>query len=215
MGIRPVILLCSAALLSAAPHVSEKTVVVSVQVPVQVIQDGRPLRGLTKDRFELYDGRKPQAIDGFEVIDLVSGDAPAAAAEIPPGARRHFLLLFDLSFSDASSTVAAQRAARDAILSRLHPSDLVAVGYYSANRGPKLVLGFTPDRDQARIAIDTLGMTETDALSRDPLGITIRDPNQIGVYEALTFPQDLNTKPQRTLAPTGESVHTRSQSTLV
>src|SRR6185503_17395866 len=191
-----------AAAFSASPPVSEKTVVVSVQVPVQVVQDGKPVRGLTRDRFELYDGRKLQTIDGFEVVDLVSGDPLGATAPVPAAGRRHFLLLFDLSFSDSSSTVASQRAARDAILSRLHPTDLVAVGYYSANRGPKLVLGFTPDRDQARIAIDTLGLTESDALSKDPLGITIRDPNQIGVYEALVMPDNLTTKPMRSFDTT-------------
>jgi VWFA-related protein len=195
-------MLCVTAAFSAPPRVSEKTVVVSVQVPVQVVQDGKPVRGLTQDRFELYDGRELQRIDGFEVVDLVSGDPLAAASEVPAAARRYFLILFDLSFSDSSSTVAAQRAARDAILSRLHPTDLVAVGYYSANRGPKLALGFTSDRNQARIAIQTLGLTENDALSKDPLGITIRDPNQIGVYEALTQPEDLVLKPQRTFDTT-------------
>ena len=44
--------------------------VVSVEIPVNVIRNGAPVRGLTKDDFELLDGRKKQQITGFEVVDL-------------------------------------------------------------------------------------------------------------------------------------------------
>src|SRR5262245_30347038 len=74
------------------------TEVVVVEVPVQVVKDGEPVRGLTANDFEVFDGRKKVPITGFEVLDLATTPSSAAAAQIPVSARRHFLMLFDLSF---------------------------------------------------------------------------------------------------------------------
>src|SRR5262245_57434760 len=84
----------------------ESTQVVVVEVPVQVTRDGEPVRGLTAADFELYDGRQKQTLTGFEAVDLATlgGDA-LATAELPASARRHFLILFDLTFSDAKALV--------------------------------------------------------------------------------------------------------------
>ena len=41
-----------------------------VEVPVQVVKDGEPVRGLTAADFEVYDGRKKLPVTGFEVLDL-------------------------------------------------------------------------------------------------------------------------------------------------
>ncbi len=59
---------------------SESTQVVVVEVPVQVIKDGEPVRGMTAKDFEVYDGRRKVPITGFDVLDLA---APAAAAGAP------------------------------------------------------------------------------------------------------------------------------------
>ncbi|HEY0781825.1 MAG TPA: hypothetical protein VGE98_05160, partial [Thermoanaerobaculia bacterium] len=84
------------------PRFSEVTDVVSIEVPVQVVKDGEPVRGLTAADFAVYEGRKQQSIVGFEVLD--SNAAPAGAhvrpGAVPAAARRYFLLLFDLSFSE-------------------------------------------------------------------------------------------------------------------
>src|SRR6185295_8004355 len=106
---------------------SETTSTVVVEVPVQVVRDGEPVRGLTQADFEVYDGRRKQSITGFEVIDLVQPagqQAQPAAPSLSPAARRHFLLLLDLAFSDPKSVVAARRAAAG-IVDKLHPADLV------------------------------------------------------------------------------------------
>jgi VWFA-related protein len=127
---------------------SGTTDVTVVEVPVQVVKDGEPVRGLTAADFEVFDGRKKVPITGFEVLDLSATQASAAqAAQIPISARRHFLMLFDLSFSEPSALSKARRAAADVVTS-LHPADLVAVATYSQLQGPQLVLGFTPDRQQ-------------------------------------------------------------------
>ncbi len=146
---------------------SETTEVVAVDVPVQVVRDGEPVRGLTAADFEVYDGRKRLPLTGFEVLDLRAGQGQAAAA-IPPSLRRHFLFLFDLSFSEPKSIVRARGMVRG-MLPSLHPADLVAVATYSTAGGPKLVLGFTSDRRQVLKAIDTLGLPELVDRNRDPL----------------------------------------------
>src|SRR5258706_5301199 len=155
------------------------TEVVVVEVPVQVVKDGEPVRGLTAKDFELYDGRKKVPVTGFEVLDLaapVAAGSPAAAAaqQVPVSARRHFLMLFDLSNSEPKSIVTAPRAALG-VVDGLHPTDLVAVATYSALQGPQLVIGFTPDRKQIATAIDTLGVPKLVDRSPDPLRLVLTD----------------------------------------
>ncbi len=153
------------------------TSVVVIEIPVNVLDDGRPVRGLTADNFEILDGRKKLPIVGFDVIDL-SVDAPApvtSPAAVPASGRRHFLLLFDLSFSDPAAVVKAREAARDLVLKGLHPSDVVAVGTYSSAVGARLVLSFTADRGQIDYALDTLGLIRPNQAVRDPLGVVLAD----------------------------------------
>lgn len=152
----------------------ESTQVVVVEVPVQVIRDGEPVRGLTAADFEIFDGREKQALTGFEVVDLaeLGGDA-LATAELPVSARRHFLILFDLTFSDAKALVQARGAALD-MVDGLHPTDLVAVGTWSVRQGPRLVLGFTADRRQIEAAVQTLGIPDLlDSKPPDPLRLAL------------------------------------------
>ncbi len=146
---------------------SETTEVVAVEVPVQVVRDGEPVRGLAAADFEVYEGRQRLPLTGFEVLDLRAGQGQAVAA-IPPSLRRHFLFLFDLSFSEPKSIVRAREMVRR-MLPSLHPSDLVAVATYSSAGGPKLALGFTSDRRQVLKAIDTLGLPELVDRNPDPL----------------------------------------------
>jgi VWFA-related protein len=151
---------------------TETTEVIAVEVPVQVVLDGKPVRGLTAANFIVYQDKKKEPVTGFETVDLYTIPEDKAA-EVPAPARRHFLLLFDLSFSEPRSVVKARDAATG-LLDELHASDLVAVATYTASRGPELVLGFTPDRAQASAAIDTLGLPElVDRTQTDPLRIVV------------------------------------------
>lgn len=161
--------------------------VVAVEVPVNVVdRDGKPVRGLTADDFEVLDAGQRQKVTGFEVVDLrtrtaadgVGGMGAGAALPDPeevPGARRHFLLLFDFSFSSPTATLKARMAARDFLLTALHPSDLAAVATYSVEHGPQLVVTFTPDRAQLARAIDTLGMRRG-GFKQDPLRFMVEPP---------------------------------------
>ena len=49
---------------------TDTTSVVVVEIPVQVLDKGRPVRGLTADNFEVIDGRRSRPLIGFDVIDL-------------------------------------------------------------------------------------------------------------------------------------------------
>ena len=151
---------------------SETTEVVAVEVPVQVVgKDGEPVRGLTADDFEVFEGRRKMPITGFEVVDLELPATAARASAVPSAARRHFLLLFDLSFSEPRSIVKAREAARNLVLG-LHSSDLISVASYHASTGPTLVLGFTSDRRQVDTALDQVGMDT--GKPNDPLRLVLR-----------------------------------------
>src|SRR5207253_4635301 len=130
------------------PAFAGATQVLSVEVPVQVVRDGEPVRGLQAGDFEVWEGRRKLPVTGFEMLDLAAVSSPAGrTAGVPAAARRHFLLLFDLTFSAPKSVLRARQAAAG-LVSQLQPTDLVAVATYSAVRGPQLVLGYTADRRQ-------------------------------------------------------------------
>jgi VWFA-related protein len=152
---------------------SESTQVNVVQVPVQVVRNGEPVAGLTAADFEVYDGRRKQHLTGFEVLDLAARQGPGVAS-IPPALRRHFLFLFDLSFSEPKSLIKAREMVRN-MLPSLHPSDLLAVATYSSANGPRLVLGFTSDRRQVEKAVDTLGLPQLLDRNPDPLSVTVAE----------------------------------------
>jgi len=159
--------------------------VVVVEIPVTVTRDGAPVRGLTAANFEVLDGRKKQEIIGFEVVDLGVPTAAERAGHrepLPTAGRRHFLFLFDLSFSDPTAIVRAREAAREVLFDGLHPEDLAAVATYSTLKGPNLVLGFTPDRAQLAMAMETLGVPDLARGRRDPLGLVFAElqPSFVG-----------------------------------
>ena len=152
----------------------ERTDVVAVEIPVQVIRDGQPVRGLTQADFQVWDGKTRQEITGFEIVDLSAPASSPTAPPVQPGrmGRRHFLMLFDLANSEPKAIVKAREAAKK-VVKALHRSDLVAVATYSPTEGTALVLGFTSDRRQAEIALETLGVPDLLERSGDPLDLVI------------------------------------------
>ncbi len=201
--------LVAAAQPSAAPaQVYEGTAnVVEVQVPVNVTtRNGEPVRGLTADDFTVLDRGKPQKLTGFQVVDLetlrpteAQTRSEQVADLVPAVARRHFFLLFDLTFASPAAVVKARRAAEDFVLNELHPTDLAAVATFSMDVGPRLIVTFTPDRAQLARAIDTLGaprLTESRS-GVDPLRFMIVDPEKATMSS--TFNQE--TGPQNSLRP--------------
>lgn len=171
---------------------SDVTDVVVIEVPVHVSKSGEPVRGLGKGNFELSVGRKKQKLLSFEEIDLSTLTAVPALGSpemLPVVARRHFLLLFDLSFAVPSGVVRSQVAARKLVLDALHPTDLVGVATYIESVGAEVVLGFTSDRRQIDLALATLGGISPGERIRDPLGIVLADHRKI--MESGGFEYDL------------------------
>lgn len=134
---------------------TDTTTVVAVEVPVRVVADGKSVRGLTAESFELYDGDRRVAPTGFEVIDLEAVGG-AGLREVPAAARRHFLLLFDLSFSRAKALERSVAGARQ-LLAGLHGTDRVAVGVFGLASGVRLIVNFTSDRGQIAQVLDVIG----------------------------------------------------------
>jgi VWFA-related protein len=135
-------------------------------------KDGRTVSGLTAQDFEIEEGGKSVAVQGFQAI---TGDADlqlpegAGAAVTALSSRRQFVFLFDLGLSSARNVERARAAARDFLDRYVQPRDLVSV--VSAHpTGFKTLIGLTSDRFQIRQAIDALGRGDM-ARSRDPLGL--------------------------------------------
>jgi VWFA-related protein len=171
---RKMLVLLSAAvtLTLHAQKIGETVVVQVVEVPVTVVgSDGKPVRGLTKNDFELYDEGKRIPIDYFEMVDMKALAAGKTAAAPPPAvATRNFLLLFDLMNSAPGTIRRAGQAAKEFVVSQLGPRDLAAVATMTAEEGLKVVTSFTPDRKMLTAAIDTLG---------DPRYFKVADPLMI------------------------------------
>ncbi|HVG06772.1 MAG TPA: VWA domain-containing protein [Thermoanaerobaculia bacterium] len=172
-----ILLLAALCTPAGAQTFSEATDVVVVEVPVQVIgSDGKPVRGLTADNFEVYEGRKKQSLVGFEALDLASRPAADGKGAAPPpvAARRHFLMMFDFTFSSPKGLMQARDAART-LVEQLHPSDLVSVASYTADKGTEVLLQFTGDRGQILAGIDRLGLHafRNEDRTPDPLGLIV------------------------------------------
>lgn len=204
-----------------------ETQVVAIEVPVQVLVDGEPVRGLTAEDFRIYEEGEPRPLTGFEVVDLAvtteppgpgtaaaSASAPEAAPAfaVPPAGRRHFLLFFDLAFTEAGNLSRGLESARSLVREGLHPSDLVGVAFYTSRQGVALALQFTPDRPHVERVLDAFellldGKRELPpevvadlaaARRSDPLGLTARslgaalvEVGQAAGYQTSDFAEQL------------------------
>lgn len=162
--------------------VREEARVVVVEVPVNVVdKDGKPVEGLKAEDFEVFDDGKPQTITGFEVLDQRRALPAPEPGEPPlnPAASRHFLILFDLSFASVQGVVRARHSARDFVVTRMKELDTAAIATYSVETGFRLIVGFTGDRTQLAVAVDTLGLPNLVQRNPDPLALLVTQPNQV------------------------------------
>ncbi len=164
--------------------VTESAAVTIVEIPVNVVgKDGKPVHGLKASDFELSDEGKKVELAGFEVIDVsrstpASGVAKDPFTELPPpAARRHWLLVFDLSYSTPTGLLRARAGAHDFIQKQLAPQDLASVATLSSQKGWKLLVNFTADRKQLERAVDTLGFVKTGVRTNDPLAFAFEQPS--------------------------------------
>jgi VWFA-related protein len=142
----------------AADRLTETTQVTLVEIPVQVVRDGEPVRGLKASDFEIVEGRQQRPITGFDMVDLGAPENRLLSADIPAAAKRHFLLLFDLANSTPKTIARSRAAVMASLLKTLTPSDLTAVAVYSPSTGLRLIQGFTSDLRQIAKAVLDLGL---------------------------------------------------------
>jgi len=143
------------------------------QIQVNVLdRDGKPIRGLTKEDFEIKLDGQFQTIETVEEIDLeaVVAGADARGEAISEQARRLFVFLFDLQYSNKQGVLNGIKAANDFVQAQMLPTDLASVFTYTQLRGVSMVTNFTNDQDHLLRAINTLGLDDTKNLNRGPSG---------------------------------------------
>jgi VWFA-related protein len=147
------------------------TDVTLVLLPIFVADgDGRAMRGLSREDFELYEDGKRAEVVSFRYVDTTSDDEQEAIRQAS-AARRRFLLLFDKSFTEAGGLNRAQRAAAQFVRTSLAPSDLAAVATFDVDKGIRIVANFTEDRALLSHAVATLGATNLTRIT-DPLALS-------------------------------------------
>ena len=152
----------------AFAQVRETVNVHVVEVPVNVVDAaGNPIRGLKAENFEILDGEKKRAVTAFDTIDFASAESVSAVSPLNPAARRTFLLLFDLSYSQPNSLERARAAARKFVKEIVQRRDLVAVATIDVDHGFRLLTAFTTDRALTAAAVD------------EPFSFRSADPLQI------------------------------------
>ncbi|HEV7429179.1 MAG TPA: VWA domain-containing protein [Thermoanaerobaculia bacterium] len=152
------------------PVMAQETIKVHlVEVPVTVIDhDGNPIRGLKAENFELFDDGKRQKITAFDAIDFASTESVSAISPLNPNARRSFILVFDLEYSQHKSIPRARVAARKFVAANVLPHDLVAVAFIDPMKGFQLATAFTTDRNLVDAAIASPNLT----VGVDPLQLS-------------------------------------------
>ena len=170
---------------AALAQVRETVNVNYVEVPVTVLdRNGDPVRGLTKDRFEVIDQGKVRPIASFDTIDFASPESMKTTSTLNPAVRRSFLLLFDLTFSSPVARAKSQEAAQNFIARGLKRRDLAAVATIDVDRGFRLLTAFTTDRSLLSAAIG------------NPRNFHSSDPLQIAGQLAFDLPPQ-QTGPQQ------------------
>jgi VWFA-related protein len=143
-------------------------------------KDGKPVAGLTAADFELLDDGKKQPINGVDVIDLArlaSVPTGANATPVETAARRHWLMIFDLTYTSLSGLLRARDGAKEFVTKAMRPTDLAAVATLSVDSGWKLLVNFTSDRKQLAEGIETLGLSGRSVQHAvDPLGFAFVPP---------------------------------------
>ena len=139
-----------------------------VQIDAVVTKDGKPVRDLKAEDFEIYEDGRKQAITTFAYISNLPG-APSSAstatagkgsAEVPTGPiprdvpRRTIAIVIDDLGLSAQSMYEARRQVRKFIAEELEPNDLVAIIRTGGEMGA--LQQFTNDRRLLNRAIDLL-----------------------------------------------------------
>jgi VWFA-related protein len=106
-----------------------------VQVPVVVMDSkGKPIIGLKRDDFRIFQDDKEQQISAFDVVGEESDKTPPAAApdDLEESSRRGkvVVLLFDQNTINSAHASNVLESADKYVRQHMHPNDLMAVAVY-------------------------------------------------------------------------------------
>ena len=142
---------------SKSAAVRETASATVIEIPVNVIRkDGRPVAGLTAADFghSTKTGKSSRS-PGVEAVNLNLPTtasprlAPAQTHAMPaPAARRHWLIVFDLSYTSLTGLLRARDGALAFVHRAMKDSDLAAVATLSTDTGWKLLANFSADKKQ-------------------------------------------------------------------
>lgn len=152
---------------SFAQPVLTETVEVRVTNVDAIVTDrnGKPVRGLTKDDFEIYENGKKQEISNF--LELAESSAPAvvaaapaepaaANAEAPVDTRPRVITVFiDNATLQMGNRNAVVPTLREFLHTHVRPGD--AVGMYIWSNGLHAHLDMTDKREKINKALDNIG----------------------------------------------------------
>ena len=142
-----------------ATRLKVTTNLVVVRVVVRDAQ-GKPVKGLRKQDFKLFDSGKEQPIAQFEVESAVEPPSPPVAARKPEQAvaalssalpRRFLALYFDDQYTSDHDMIQVRKAADDYLAASLQPADRVAIFTSGA-----MLSDFTSDPKQIHEALSRL-----------------------------------------------------------
>ncbi|HKR66976.1 MAG TPA: VWA domain-containing protein [Thermoanaerobaculia bacterium] len=156
---------CSALSAQQQQRYGEQVTVNVVEVPVLVTHNGRAVRGLTANDFELFVNGAKQPIQYFDVVDEGTTSLPPTASSgaadrltvTPLDRRRMIVLLFDIATTSHHLLKRAKDAAQKFVDEAL-PGDTFAVARLGRD-GAQFVVPFTTDRAVLHHAIATLSLS--------------------------------------------------------
>lgn len=162
--IASLIVLCANSL---AAQVSETIDVRIVNVDVTVTSKGGPVRGLTRDDFEIFEDGRRQAITNFYASEETRATAPAAASGAAPAVaqpedsrfRRKVLVLVDNRHTTRRNRDAALRELEAMINDRFHGEYEWSIGVMG--RAITLVLPLSSDKQAIHEALEIIRRSGT------------------------------------------------------
>ncbi|MEM9558485.1 MAG: VWA domain-containing protein [Acidobacteriota bacterium] len=163
-----------------APIFDEVVEVNVVNIEVVVVDaEGRPVRDLEADDFEIFeDGRAMEVSNFYEIRDgqnvvapapdaPISGDVQDASAEADPKPvidleSRAFVIFFDNTSLEKKNRRRVLQASRDFVQEHMGPKDFVKVSMLESSGELRTVTGFTNSPGDVVYAIDQIESTQVD-----------------------------------------------------
>jgi VWFA-related protein len=187
-----------------------------ITVPVDLVQidatvtdkNGKPVKGLTRENFELFEEGKPQKLDALDyfdvekietaekdgaepvVIDLETASDPESLRPIVKD-RRLIVLFFDLTSMQPDDLLRSTDAAKKYLKEQMSPADLVAVISFGTTF--KINANFTNNRDVLLKAVESLvpgkeamlqalSTSASDAVTEDNMAAFTPDDTEFNIF---------------------------------